>query len=209
MFMQAEEEYLRTIRPTTSTPSNAPSTPHHRFLAAPQQRPMYIPVWPAAQSGPTAPMHQCRQHPRNMSGATCSSHAPSCPASGTTSEHQLCPWRLGSDAQLLPRHPCNRIQSVTPWGPWPPYQQNYTGPYGHGDEDSETAKPNKFTGRDPSKLRPFVVSCIMAFDSWPRKFATDWQRLSYAASYLSDIAMLWWQPILGRIPRTVHSQRLG
>jgi len=35
------------------------------------------------------------------------------------------------------------------------------------------AKPNKFTGRDPSKLCPFIVSCIMAFNSWPRKFATD------------------------------------
>src|SRR5882724_7641786 len=87
-----------------------------------------------------------------------------------------------------------------PPGPWPPYQQNYTGPYGHGDEDSETAKPDKFTGRDPSKLRPFVDSCIMAFDSRPRKFATDWQRVSYAASYLSDIAMWWWQPILVAFP---------
>src|SRR5882724_9261699 len=39
MFTQAEEEYLHTIRLTTSTPSNAPSTP--------QQQPTYIPVWPA------------------------------------------------------------------------------------------------------------------------------------------------------------------
>jgi hypothetical protein len=36
----------------------------------------------------------------------------------------------------------------------------------------------------------------MAFDSRPRKFATDRQRVSYAASYLADIAMLWWQPML-------------
>src|SRR5882724_4585755 len=60
-----------------------------------------------------------------------------------------------------------------PPGPWPPYQQNYTGPYGHGNEDSEMAKPHKFTGRDLSKLCLFVVSCIMAFNSRPRKFATD------------------------------------
>jgi len=58
------------------------------------------------------------------------------------------------------------------------------------------AKPDKFTGWDPSKLCPFIVCCIMAFDSRPHKFATDCQRVSYAASYLSDIAMLWWQPIL-------------
>src|SRR5467141_1091699 len=36
----------------------------------------------------------------------------------------------------------------------------------------------------------------MAFDSRPRKFATDRQRVSYAASHLSDLAMLWWQPNL-------------
>src|SRR5882724_8099567 len=87
-----------------------------------------------------------------------------------------------------------------PLGRWPPYQQNYTGPYGHGDKDSETAKPDEFTGQDLSKLCPFVVSCIMAFDSRPRKFATDQQRVSYAASYLSDIAMLWWQLILVAFP---------
>src|SRR5882724_2352791 len=62
-----------------------------------------------------------------------------------------------------------------PPGPWPPYQQYYAGPHGHGEEDSETAKCNKFTGQDPSKLCPFIVSCIMAFDSRPCKFATDCQ----------------------------------
>ena len=36
----------------------------------------------------------------------------------------------------------------------------------------------------------------MAFDSRPRKFTTDRQRVSYAALHLSDIAMLWWQPNL-------------
>ena len=58
-------------------------------------------------------------------------------------------------------------------GLWPPYQQYYAGPHGHGEEESKTAKPDKFTGQDPSKLCPFIVSCIMAFDSWPHKFATD------------------------------------
>jgi len=58
------------------------------------------------------------------------------------------------------------------------------------------AKPDKFTGWDPSKLHPFIISCIMAFDSRPRNFVTDQQCFTFAASYLSDIAMLWWQPIL-------------
>jgi len=62
-----------------------------------------------------------------------------------------------------------------PLGPWPPYQQHYAGQHGHVEEDSKTAKPNKFTGWDPSKLHAFIVSCIMAFDSQPHKFATDHQ----------------------------------
>jgi len=62
------------------------------------------------------------------------------------------------------------------------------------------AKPNKFTSRDPSKLHPFIISWIMAFDSQPHKFMTECQQVSYAASYLSDIAMLWWQLILVSFP---------
>jgi len=40
----------------------------------------------------------------------------------------------------------------------------------------------------------------MAFDSQLLKFATDRQQVSYAVLYLSDIAMLWWQPILVTFP---------
>src|SRR5882724_143566 len=78
----------------------------------------------------------------------------------------------------------------------PPYQQYYVAQQGHFEEDSEMAKPDKFTGWDPSKLHPFIISCIIAFDSQPCKFATNLQWVSYATSYLSDISMLWWQPIL-------------
>src|SRR5882724_3071654 len=53
---------------------------------------------------------------------------------------------------------------------------------------------------EPSKLHPFIASCVMAFDSWPCKFATDHQRVSYAVLYLSDIAMMWWQLILVTFP---------
>jgi len=69
-----------------------------------------------------------------------------------------------------------------------------------GDGDSEIAKPDKFTGRDARKLRPFIASCIMAFDNKPRKFQNDRQRVSYAASFLSDVALLWWQPFLAADP---------
>src|SRR5467141_5116841 len=90
-----------------------------------------------------------------------------------------------------------------PWAPYPPYypyQQN------GNEEDSETARPDKFTGWDPSKLRPFIICCVMAFDSRPHKFTTDHQQVSYAASHLMDIAMLWWQPNLVLDPEpSIHS----
>ena len=47
-------------------------------------------------------------------------------------------------------------------GLWPPYQQYYAGPPGHGEEDSEMANPYKFMGQDPSKLHPSLLAV-----SWP------------------------------------------
>ena len=48
---------------------------------------------------------------------------------------------------------------------------------------------------DPLKLCLFIISCIMAFESQPDKFVTEHHQVS-CGFYLSDIAMLWWQPIL-------------
>ena len=79
---------------------------------------------------------------------------------------------------------------------WPQYPPYYLALQGSYEGDSETAKPEKFMGREPSQLRPFIISCIMAFDSRPRKFMTKCQQVTYTASYLTDIAMLWWQPHL-------------
>src|SRR5215471_1897450 len=42
--------------------------------------------------------------------------------------------------------------------------------------DSDVAKLDKFTGKDPRKLRSFVASCIMMFDAKPRKYSSDRQR---------------------------------
>ena len=58
---------------------------------------------------------------------------------------------------------------------WPQYLPYYAAPQGGLNEDSETAKPDKFTGQDPLKLHPFIISCIMAFDSRLHKFAIDHQ----------------------------------
>src|SRR5882672_7862075 len=83
-----------------------------------------------------------------------------------------------------------------PQAPWAPYLPYYPYQQGGNDEDSKTAQPDKFTGQDSSKLCPFIICCVMVFDSQPRKFVTDRQQVLYAASHLSDIAMLWWQPNL-------------
>src|SRR5882672_12310426 len=88
-----------------------------------------------------------------------------------------------------------------PQAPWAPYLPYYPYQQNGNEEDSETARPDKFTGWDPSKLCPFITCCVMAFDSQPRKFATDRQRVSYVALHLSDIAMLWWQPNLVLDPK--------
>jgi len=106
---------------------------------------------------------------------------------------------MGADASLLSGPHAVYLIGYPP-AHWPQYPPYYAAPQGGFDEDSETAKPNKFTGRDPSNPCPFIVSCIMVFDSRPHKFATDHQQVSYAASYLSDIAMLWWQPSLFAYP---------
>src|SRR5882724_10411703 len=200
MFTQAEEEYLRTFRPTTSTPSNAPLTPHRLFSAAPQQRPMYTPVWPAAQSGPLPPMPTIQPAPSAPFLVPPIPVAPPVAPPAAPPQHvSYTPggWGPMPNYYLAPMQP---YPTSYPLGPWPSYQQHYTGPQGNGEEDSEMAKPDKFTGQEPSKLRPFIVSCVMAFNSRPHKFATDRQRVSYAALYLSDIAMLWWQLILVAFP---------
>jgi len=190
--------YLCTFRPMTSTPSNAPSTPHHLFSATPSSTDAH-PVWPAAQSGPPPPMPPIAASTLDtISSATRSSHTSGGPASSTTSAHRLCPGGWGPMPNYYPA-PAQPYPTGYPSGHGHPTSSTHRST-GHREEDSETAKPDKFTGREPLKLHPFIVSCVMAFDSRPRKFATDRQRVSYATLYLSDIAMMWWQPILVMFP---------
>ena len=69
------------------------------------------------------------------------------------------------------------------------------------DGDSKAAKPDKFTGKDLRKLRLFISSCIMYFNNKPFNFKNDQQQVSYSASFLSKIALLWWQPHLMAFPK--------
>src|SRR5882724_5232622 len=189
----------------TLTPSNAPSAPHRLFSATPQ-RLTYIPVWPVAQLGPPPPM------PLTQPAPSAPFPVPPAPVAPQVFPPAVPPQYFGYAPGGWGPEPNHYLAPAQPYpigyllGLWPPYQQYYAGPQGHGEEDSETAKPNKFTGWEPSKLHPFIVSCVMAFDSRPHKFATDHQRVSYTASYLSDIAMMWWQLILVTFPEpSIHN----
>src|SRR6266481_6619305 len=79
--------------------------------------------------------------------------------------------------------------------PYPYYVIQQAAP-AQGDGNSDRAKPNKFTGKDPRKLWPFIMACIMVFNNKPQKFRNDHQHVSYTASFLSEITLLWWQPNL-------------
>ena len=142
---------------------------------------MYVPAWPAAQSGPLplmpptqpAPSAPFPVPPAPVMPFMLPFQAPPVTPPVVPPQHFSYPpggWGL------MPNYHPAPVQLYPigyPLGPWPPYQQYYAGPHGHGEEDSETAKPHKFTGWDPLKLHPFLVSCIMAFDSQPRMFVTD------------------------------------
>src|SRR5882672_7370838 len=83
-------------------------------------------------------------------------------------------------ATLYPLQPAPVAYAPAQWppyppAPWAPYLPYYPYQQGGNNEDSETARPDKFTGQDPLKLHPFIICCVMAFDSCPRKFATDHQ----------------------------------
>src|SRR5882724_5997293 len=81
-------------------------------------------------------------------------------------------WALMSPYFQAPTQPYPIGYPPVHWPQYPPY---YTAPQGCFDKDSEAAKPDKFTGQDPLKLHLFIISCIMAFDSRPRKFVTNLQ----------------------------------
>ena len=160
---------------------------------------MYIPPWPGALSGPVPPMPQVQPAPLAPMPAPPGPVAP--PAAPPHFFSQAYPpggWAPIPNYFLAPTQP---YLIGYPPTPWPPYQQYYAGQQGTFNKHSKTAKPNKFTGQEPSKLYPFIISCIMAFNCRPCKFSTNCQCVSYATSYLSNITMIWWQLTLVTYPK--------
>ncbi|KAF8499440.1 hypothetical protein JB92DRAFT_3124862 [Gautieria morchelliformis] len=89
-----------------------------------------------------------------------------------------------------------------------PYPYGY--PYGYpvylpasgggGSSKPKPCNPDDFTGEDSSKVKAFIASCIMAFDSSPNDFMDDQRKVNYAATYLTKVAGQWWIPQMTQIP---------
>src|SRR5882724_8195938 len=120
---------------------------------------MHVPTWSTAQSGPPPPMPQAQPAPP----APFSAPMPASPVAPPVAPPQHLSYPPGSWGPM-PHHYQAAAQLYPigyPLGPWSPYQQHYAGPHRHFEEDSKTAKPNKFTGWDPSKLHAFSLTQIL------------------------------------------------
>lgn len=53
--------------------------------------------------------------------------------------------------------------------------------------------PEKFTGRERSKFRTFIAQVKLVFRANPRKFTRESSKVTYACSYLSDVAFSWYE----------------
>ena len=54
--------------------------------------------------------------------------------------------------------------------------------------------PDPFTGKDRSKLRPFLSALRVVYLNHPSRFATDRNKVLYARSLFTDVAAEWFEP---------------
>src|SRR5882724_10500548 len=121
---------------------------------------MYVPTWLTAQSGAPPPMLQAQPAPPVPFYQVLPAPMPAPPVAPP--QHFSYPPGGWGPMPHYYQAPAQQYLISYPPGPWPPYHQYYPGLHGHVEEDYEMAKPDKFTGCDPLKLHPFIVSCIMA-----------------------------------------------
>lgn len=69
---------------------------------------------------------------------------------------------------------------------------------------TKVREPDQFSGLDPTKLRTFFVQCELNFRDRPRAFKDDTAKVTYATSYLSGIALEWFEPDLLQGPGVRH-----
>lgn len=62
------------------------------------------------------------------------------------------------------------------------------------DKGPNARAPDPFTGKDRSKLRPFLSALRVVYLNHPSRFATDRNKVLYAGSLLTDVAAEWFEP---------------
>ena len=62
-------------------------------------------------------------------------------------------------------------------------------------------EPEPFTGKDPTKLKPFLFQCWLYFQG-PSDFEDDTKKITFALSYLWDLAEEWFEPRLSGLTNT-------
>lgn len=70
---------------------------------------------------------------------------------------------------------------------------------GNGDvKGSSVRSPDKFTGKDRTKFRTFMAQLRLVFRANPRRYQSDTHKVTYACSYLDDIAFSWYENYVSR-----------
>jgi Retrotransposon gag protein len=69
-----------------------------------------------------------------------------------------------------------------------------------GEMKSDAGKlcePKLFTGKDPKKLKAFIFQCQLYFQN--SDFDSDSKKVTFASSYLWDVAQEWFEPGISRL----------
>jgi hypothetical protein len=70
---------------------------------------------------------------------------------------------------------------------------------GGAERQSSRAKlqePDPFDGKDPKKLRGFLLQCTLNFHARPQDFQNDSTKVNYALSFLKEPALDYFKPYL-------------
>ena len=61
-----------------------------------------------------------------------------------------------------------------------------------------TRAPDAFSGTDPELLTTFVMQLQLNFDANPQLYNSDLAKITFALSYLKDLALAYFQPFMGK-----------
>ena len=64
-------------------------------------------------------------------------------------------------------------------------------------------EPEPFSGKDPKKLKSFLLQCRLCFRDRPTAFSKDSKKVNFALSYLKDTAQDWFEPGLSGLTEEI------